>query len=544
MKSKKNIIILLTFLCAFYFGTAQIDYSKLTGISKTKLDTLASQNAFSIARETNLVPEKEIDPNTYIVGPGDVFIFSIFTNEPVNYQVKVSPESKLLIPTVGVIDVKRKTLADVYSEAQTKIKKIYSSSDIAFILSQVRQFKVIVSGVVAKSMSVPSSPLDRVSEVIERAGGLKFEASLRNISLIRNDKVIPVDLLKFFLAGEKESNPFVEGGDQIIVPPSSEKQQISIYGEVGYPGEFEYVKGDSLSTLIRFAQGFLASAHLDSVEIDRFSIEDKSLNRWFVNLNGWTNILSTRQNLPGDFPLNIGDRVYVRILPNWNKEQYVVIKGEVKYPGKYAIVENKDKLYDLFLRCGGFTENASISDIEFIRQQEAEKKDYEMERLYRTPSTEMSEFEQRYFQSRVREIKGSMTIDYKKVLSDPESNQNIALFNKDSIIVPTKKNYVNVQGRVNNPGNIVYQKGLTYLDYINQAGGYGYRADIPETFVAKSKGEILLAKNMNYLIEPGDVILVPPEKEVPFSEAFTNIVSTIAQFATIFGIVITIVRLK
>jgi len=49
---------------------------------------------------------------------------------------------------------------------------------------------------------------------------------------------------------------------------------------------------------------------------------------------------------------------------------------------------------------------------------------------------------------------------------------------------------------------------------------------------------------MNYLIEPGDVILVPPEKEVPFSEAFTNIVSTIAQFATIFGIVITIVRLK
>ncbi len=544
MKSKKIIIFLLTFLCVFYFGTAQIDYSKLTGISKTKLDTLASQNAFSIAKETNLVPEKEIDPNTYIVGPGDVFTFSIFTNEPVNYQVKVSPESKLLIPTVSLIDVKNKTLADVYSEAQAKIKKIYSSSDIAFILSQVRQFKVIVSGVVAKSMSVPSSPLDRVSEVIERAGGLKFEASLRNISLIRDNKVIRVDLLKFFLAGEKESNPFVEGGDQVIVPPSSEKQQISIYGEVGYPGEFEYVKGDSLSTLIRFAQGFLASAHLDSVEIDRFSIEDKSLIRWFVNLSSWTNILSTSQNLPGDFPLNIGDRVYVRILPNWNKEHYVVIKGEVKYPGKYAIIENKDKLYDLFLRCGGFTNNASISDIEFIRQQEAEKKDYEMERLYRTPATEMSEFEQRYFQSRVREIKGSMTIDYKKVLSDPESDQNITLFNKDSIIVPTKKNYVNVQGRVNNPGYIVYQAGLSYLDYINQAGGYGYRADIPETFVAKSKGEILLAKDMNYVIEPGDVILVPPEKEVPFSETFTNIVSTIAQMATIFGIVLTIVRLK
>jgi protein involved in polysaccharide export with SLBB domain len=544
MNIRNQLILLITLLSINYFAVSQIDYSKLTGISKTKLDTLAAQNAFMIAKETNLIPEKEINPMEFIVGPGDIFDFSVFSTPPIIYQIKVSPEGKLLIPTVGLIDVKGKLLQDVYYSANDMIKKVYKTSEIAFVLSHVRQFKVIVSGSVVKPLSVPSSPLDRVSEVIERAGGFKFDASLRNISLIRNNKVLRVDLLKFFLVGQKSANPFVEGGDQIIVPPSSEKQQVSIFGEVGYPGEFEFVKGDSLSTLIRFAQGFLASANLDSVEVDRFKGNTKVLERWFVNLSSWKDILNSREKLTNDFPLEIGDRVYVRILPNWNKEQYVVVKGEVLYPGKYAIIENKDKIYDIFIRCGGFTEDASIPDIEFIRQQEAEKRDYEMDRLYRTPSTEMSEFEQRYFQSRVREKRGAMTLDFEKLLKDPTSDQNITLFNKDSIIVPTKKNYINVQGRVNNPGYIVYKPGLTYLDYINQAGGFGYRADIKETFVAKSKGEIFLAKDMDYTIEPGDVILVPPEKEVSFTEVFTNIISVIAQLTTIVGVVITIVRLK
>jgi len=167
-----------------------------------------------------------------------------------------------------------------------------------------------------------------------------------------------------------------------------------------------------------------------------------------------------------------------------------------------------------------------------------------MERLYRIPYTEMSEFEKRYFQSRVREKRGVMAIDVHKAITDMSSDQNITLYNKDSIIVPTKKNYINVQGRVNNPGNIVFNPNWTYMDYINQAGGFGYRADMNETFVAKSKGEIFLARDNKYKLEPGDVILVPPEKEVSFTEVFTQIVATVSQLVTIFGVVYTIVRMK
>jgi protein involved in polysaccharide export with SLBB domain len=539
MKNKLILYFLGIFLALHL--NAQIDYSKLTGISKFKLDTLSSQNAMSVSKETNQLQEKEIDPAEYTVGPGDCFDFSVTTTEPIFYTVKTTPDGKILIPGIGLINVKDMKLNEVYKLAQEKINKVYRTEETAFVLSKIRQFKVIVSGSVGKSLSVPSSPTDRASEVIERAGGLKFDASLRNIVLVRRDHVIPVDLLKFFLVGDKFSNPFVEGGDQIIIPPSSEKQQISIYGEVGYPNEFEYVKGDSLSTIIKFAQGFLASAFLDSVEINRFDNDGKILHRKFLDLRNWANILYTRTKLDGDFPLEIGDRIYVRILPHWNKEHYVVISGEVKYPGKYAIVENTDKLLDLLSRCGGFTEDASISDIEFIRQTEADKKDFEMERLYRTPYPEMSEFEQRYFQSRVREKRGAMALDFQKVIDNPNSDQNITLFNKDSLIVTNKKNYINVQGRVNNPGNIVFHKGLSYMDYIIKAGGFGYRADESETFIAKSKGEIFLAKDMKYELEPGDVILVPPKKELSFAEIFTQAITTFAQLATIAGVVFSII---
>ncbi len=528
-----------------YVAVGQLSGPTINGsFFRLKTDTAAFESAQKLAMQTNIIPEKEINPLEYIVGPGDEFQISILTTEPLMLNLKVSPEGSLLIPSAGIVQLKGDTLANAYKKINEKLRKIYRSEELGIQLSQIRQFKVIVSGSVLKSLSVPASPLDRVSEVIERAGGIGNDGGMRNISLIRDSSVYSVDLLKFFLVGDKQSNPFVEGGDQIIVPPLSEKQKMGIFGEVGMPSEFEFVQGDSLSTLIRFGQGFLASAYLDSVEIARFDNAGKKLDRFFLNLESWRNILKTRDPLPNDIPLQVGDRVYVRILPTWNKDQYVIISGEVLYPGKYAIVETKDRLADLIRRCGGFTDDASIPDIEFIRQQESQKTDLEMERLYRIPYTEMSEFEKRYFQSRVREKRGVMAIDVHKAITDMSSDQNITLYNKDSIIVPTKKNYINVQGRVNNPGNIVFNPNWTYMDYINQAGGFGYRADMNETFVAKSKGEIFLARDNKYKLEPGDVILVPPEKEVSFTEVFTQIVATVSQLVTIFGVVYTIVRMK
>jgi hypothetical protein len=69
---------------------------------------------------------------------------------------------------------------------------------------------------------------------------------------------------------------------------------------------------------------------------------------------------------------------------------------------------------------------------------------------------------------------------------------------------------------------------------VQLAGGFGYKANEGSTLVTKPKGERYLAEDGNYMIEPGDQILVPPKEEISFKEVLT----TTAQIITILGVII------
>ena len=240
---------------------------------------------------------------------------------------------------------------------------------------------MVLSGV--KSCVVPATAVDRVSDVVERAGGLKDSASVRKIILLRDDGKHRqlIDLLKFYLLGDNKSNPCLSGGDKIIIPLVSERQIISIQGDVLSPCEIEFVEGDSLSTLLRFGLGFAESALLDSVEYVQWT--PTGLNTTILDLTKWRNIILSNENPENDFPLNIGDRIYVRTKADWQKIHYAVILGEVNYPGRYSIEKDVDKVSDLIRRAGGFTKDADISNVEFIRQAELKRK-VRNGRLYKT----------------------------------------------------------------------------------------------------------------------------------------------------------------
>lgn len=544
---KYNALYLVILLIFTNILHSQVDYEFLSGAQKDKLDTLAFQRAIEISEKSAGLLEREINPDKYIIGPNDVFKIAILTGKfRPNFEAIVSPEGLLLLEGIGMINVKDKSLSESKKLILNKIKNTFNTDEIFITLSELKEFKVIVSGAVKKPISVAATGVDRVSEVIEKAGGSKHNSSYRNIILKRKGLTEPiyVDIVKFFLLGSEESNPFVMGGDLIIIPPVDETNSIEISGEVRDEGEFEFVFGDSLSTIIRFAQGFLPSAKLDSVILARMNGKGNTLETIYLNLKSWESQIFTGAKLENDFELQSGDRVIVKRSENWQEANYVKILGEVKYPGKYPILSKNERILDLVKRAGGFTDDASIEAVEFIRQQEKDRKDIEMERLRNIPSNEMSKAELRYYRARSNERKGLMAVDFQKILDMPESEDNIVLVHKDSIIVPQKKDYVNIQGRVVNPGNVKYVKGASYIDYIELAGGFGFRADEDETFIRKSKGEIFLASDMNYEIEPGDVILIPPQEEFSFMEAFTTTITIVAQIATIAGVIVALLNIR
>jgi len=547
IKSRSNFCLILFFLVAVITNSySQIDYFNITGAKKGEIDTTAFEVSQRLVKQSAGLLEQEINPDEYILGPNDVLTVSILSARPKVFDAVVSPDGIIVIPSAGSVDLKNTSLTDAREKIKNLIKKYLKIEDCYISLSRMREFKVIVSGAVRKPSIVPATAVDRVSEIIEKAGGFAENASIRSIKIIRKDSKEPLfaDMLRFFVLADKNANPKVLGGDHILVFPKMETEKIELYGEVPQKGAFEFVQGDSLSTLLKFGYGFLESSFLDSVEFARFTKDGKFVNRSFIDLSQWREKLYSNQKLPNDFPLQSGDRVYIRKIPDWKKDYYVAIYGEVKFPGLYAINENEVRLSTVIDWAGGFKEDAGIESAVLVRQKELEIEDKEMERLRRIPMSEMSQNERRYFEARVAEQRGVMAINFKHILDDKNSSENILLLNKDSIYVPKKKNFVNVQGRVNNPGMITYNPKFNYLDYIQQAGGFGFRADDDETFIVKSKGQQFLAKKMNYEIESGDYILVPPEPEITFFEIFTTSLTIATQLMTIFGVVFTIINLK
>ncbi len=514
----------------------------LSGVKKGELDTIGLEISQKVVKEASGLLEKEIEAENYIIGPNDIFIISIISSKSYEYECIVSPEGKIVIPNVGAVELKGKTLSGGEKLIKEKVRKRYNTDEVYVTLSELRKFKVTVAGHVRHPDIVSATAVDRASEVIAKAGGLLDDASLRNIVLIRDKKRFNVDLIGYFNAGDKMSNPTVLGGDQIIVTRLDTQNVIGIYGEVSSPGLYEYRAGDSLSSLFKFALGFSSTALLDSVEIARY-ISSEQMEKWVLNLSSWETLFFTGEPLPFDIPLSSGDRVYVRKKTIWPNPQTVAITGEVIYPGYYSVKEDNERISDLIARAGGFTKNASLESAILIRQKELKIEDKEMDRLWRIPPSEMSESELKYFQARVRERKGLMSINFNKIIHNPDVDDNILLEDQDSLFIPPKKLFINVQGRVNNPGLIVFNPNYNYLDYIALAGGFGYRADETETMIVKSKGELFLAESKNYTLEAGDNILVPPEEEISTWKIITEALLVTTQVISIVGVIIALVRL-
>lgn len=524
-------------------GNLRLPKFRFTG---GEYDTLAYKIAQERLEETAGLLERKVIPSEYVVGPNDQLVLSIFTSTPQTYNLIVSPDGKIVIPTVGVVYVDGITLDKVEDQIRQKVSSVWKGVESAVALSKVRKFKVFVGGAVRKASYVEASPVDRISEVIERTGGIRYEGSLRSVTLRRTlgkqEIVKNVDILRFITWGDIENNPTVSDGDRIIVNYSQKSYMVGVYGAVGDTLTAEYREGDSASTLIRLAGGFQPGALLDSVEVVRFDAgAAKGVRRLILDMSSWKDRLYSAAPLPNDVPLYSGDRIFVRSSSEKQRYRRVVVLGEVKYPGNYFVDEG-ETLSQLLNRVGGVTEDASLEGAVFVRQQGIDIVDREFQRLSKLTTQEMTESELRYFKARAREFPGLLSIDFQRLVNEGSQADDVTLFPEDSIYIPLKKNYVTVLGKVTSPGRVIYRDSLSYLDYIRLAGGLAYRSDEDETLIVKSKGEQFLADNFNYKIEPGDNILVPEQSDTKFIDVFTDALTITAQLFTVAAVIFSIVR--
>jgi protein involved in polysaccharide export with SLBB domain len=437
------------------------------------------------------------------------------------------------------------------------------------------QNRVKLSGAVFRPDFYELTEGMRISDLIQKADGLKEDAYVGRAQLIRLKpnllkELVSINLSKALQKGSEE-NIYLQREDELYINSIVDLRDsltVDLLGEVRSQGRFNYVDSMTVKDLILMAGGFKYEAS-KQIEVARLIQNDGA-----VTNNKVATILTTVVN--GDLSFNPGqenfvlqpmDVVTITKKVGFTNPEVVSISGQVQSVGKYTLSSRVERVSDIVKRAGGligqaYGEGAFIKrsrfNIDTLRSDEsktsveqayirkfksqqnaakAEVKTSLMEEdglvdaqkqnkknLKDTLDILYKELENDYYQ---------IAIDINQIMDKPGSELDLVLRDKDEIVIPKTDNRVKISGGVLRPTNIVYRDGLSIGDCISAAGGISEYARRGRAYViyanGKSKRTILIGIfRINPKIKPGAEVVLP-ETDVKKEKTLNGIL----QFTTI-----------
>jgi protein involved in polysaccharide export with SLBB domain len=318
-----------------------------------------------------------------------------------------------------------------------------------------------------------------VSEALRLAGGVKPNVYLGEILVTRlqsdSTRVQLRTALRDSTGAVTNDFPLAED-DEIRVFSASEfrpARYVAIGGAVRKSGRFPFREGMTLRDLVLLAGGVEEQAYLKEAEVARLP-QDRSGGRLATTIRvplDSTYLFERRVDGKYLGPPGLGapaaaapevvlapyDNVLIMEQPDWNLQRTVVLTGEVRFPGTYALKTKSEKISDLINRAGGLTDEGNPDGVSFVRRKGAV---------------------------------GRIGIDLPRVLRDPSYRDNIILQDGDSVAVPQYSAIVDVRGAVNSPVAVAYVPGANIDYYIGAAGGLSRNAEVSRAYVVQPNGKV------------------------------------------------------
>ena len=315
-----------------------------------------------------------------------------------------------------------------------------------------------------------------------------------------------------------------------------------VYGEVARPGEFAFADNTTLEDIIIQAGGLMESASTVRVDVSRRIKDSKGTEA--VSTIGQMYSFSLKDGFvidgePG-FVLQPYDRVYVRKSPAYQKQVNVQVTGEVLYEGDYALTEKSERLSDLIKKAGGVTPFAYIKGARLSRRINADERK-RMETVLDMAKTGKDSIDVNRLDLGDIYYVG---IDLEKAMLKPGSSADIVLREGDVIEIPEYNNTVRISGAVMYSNTVSFEDGKTLKYYIEQAGGYGFRAKKSKAYIVYMNGQVKRAKKgSRELIQPGCEVIVPVKEKSNWSLQNTlSIATTSASLATMIASIANILK--
>ncbi|MDR6941166.1 SLBB domain-containing protein [Mucilaginibacter pocheonensis] len=387
---------------------------------------------------------KMATPVNYIIGPDDQLNINVYGNSSVNWKLDVSPEGNVNIPGIGIVNVGSKTIEQATSLIKNRLAAnnyaIGHGTSVQVSLGNIRSIKVIIVGQVQKPGTYTLSSLSTVFNALYASGGPTDNGSLRQIEVIRNNRIIRhLDVYDFLVKGSQKDNISLQDQDIIRVP--TYRTRVQLVGQIKIPALFEVIPGESLDNILNYAGGFTDSAYTARIKVSQISDQQRKI----------TDVVEA--DYKNYIPLR-GDKYTIESIID-RFENRVVIKGAVFKPGDYEL-QNGLTLSQLILNAAGLKEDAFMERGTITR-------------LKNDNSTEVIGFSVKDILNKVSDI--------------PLKREDIV--NISSIFDLRDKYIVTINGSVRKPGKFAFSENMKVEDLILKAGGFAEGASTKRIEVAR-----------------------------------------------------------
>lgn len=386
-------------------------------------------------------------------------------------------------------------------------------------------------------------------------------------------EIMTVDL-KQALAQHPGHNLLLEEYDEVRLFSREEMEELPevvVSGAILNAGTYRMFDNMSIKDLITAAGNLQRGAYLAEAEITRYipEVRGTKVERYTVNLQ--KALLGHPQH---NLQLQPEDHLIIRTIPDYGERMMVTVKGEVVFPGTYAISKG-ETLSSVLQRAGGYTDEAYLRGAVFSREALKEVQQQQIEKLITEEEQQIAQVAQEIAAGAMspEEAKSAETLmanrealldklrdtpasgrlvvqlkDIEQLLGSPE---NIALVGGDEVLIPENPQTVNIQGMVYNPTSLTWKSGKNAGYYLNKVGGTKEDANTEEMFIVRADGTVVSNNQAGMGVSwdsetwrwtfgglqaielyPGDTVLVPEDfKKFDWMREVKDISTIIYQLA-------------
>lgn len=460
----------------------------------------------------------------YRVVPGDQVNLRVWGAVEMRQVLTVDAKGNVFIPGFGPVQVQGASAGEMNRRIQNAVHAIYPDNvNVYTNLQGIQPVAVYVTGYVDKPGRYAGVPSDSMLYFLAQAGGIEpVSGSFRQIDVMRDgERIAQADLYTFLIDGEL-ARPQFQDGDTIIV--RRQGPSVAATGEVDRPYAFEFQS--------RTADG---AALLDVAPVRPAA--SHALVRGIREGEPFSDYVSLEAFR--ELTLHNGDDI---VFTSDQRDERIVVQVEGSYLGASRYVLPRDASLQSFLDAVPVPRELTATDeVSIRREQVAERQRMALEdSLQRLESTYLGASSSSPEEAEIRTREAELITEFverarnvepsgRLVVASGGEVSDIRLRDGDVITIPEQSDSVLVSGEVIMPQSLVFERGHSVRDYIDQAGGFTARADDERILVVSANGEVSQSRRVR--VQPGDEILVLPEVPTKNLQLAANLTQILYQVA-------------